>query len=210
LRKMAQKMRPIILSTGMGDLGEVEEAVDTVRSVGNERLILLHAVTSYPARFEDVNLRAMLTLEQAFRVPVGYSDHTPGLEASLAAVAMGARVIEKHFTLSRADKGPDSEFSLEPDELKQLCQDTKIAWKSLGVVNYELKESEKSGHKFRRSLYAVQDIKKGEEITKDNVKSIRPGLGLKPKYYEQILGKVAKFDLEYGTPISFDAILYNE
>jgi len=196
LRKMAQKMRPIILSTGMADLGEVEEAVDTVRSMGNERLILLHAVTSYPARFEDVNLRAMLTLEQAFRVPVGYSDHTPGLEASLAAVAMGARVIEKHFTLDRSMPGPDHTSSLEPPELKSLMQGIRLVETALGNgIKKPAQVEEDIKVVARKSIVAAADIPAGAVLTEDMLTTKRPGSGIVPKHWESLIGRQVAVDI---------------
>ena len=206
VKYVAQTGKPMIISTGMANLEEIEEVVQVAKENGCQDLILLHCISSYPAPVEQSNLRTIPDLSEKFGVLSGLSDHTMGTIVATTSVALGACLIEKHFTLSRADKGPDSKFSLEPNELKQLCQDTKSAWKSLGVAGYKLKDSEKFGHKFRRSLYAVQNIKEGEEITKDNVKSIRPGLGLKPKYYKQILGKVAKYDIKFGTPLSFDII----
>ncbi len=206
IKYVAQTGKPMIISTGMADLDEISEAVEVARKNGCQELILLHCIASYPTPPEQSNLLTIPDLAKKFDVLSGLSDHTMGTTVATASVALGACMIEKHFTLSRSDKGPDSDFSLEPNELKQLCQDTKIAWQSLGIAGYELKDSEKYGHKFRRSLYVVQNIRQGEKITKDNVRSIRPGLGLKPKYYEQILGKVARCDIEYGTPLSLDII----
>ncbi|VVH61812.1 N-acetylneuraminate synthase (EC [uncultured Gammaproteobacteria bacterium] len=206
IKRVAQTKKPMIISTGMANLEEISEAVEVVKENGCQDLILLHCISGYPTPPEQSNLRIIADLAEKFNVLTGLSDHTMGTTVATTSVALGACVIEKHFTLSRADKGPDSEFSLEPHELRQLCQDTEIAWESLGVVDYKLKNSEKSGHKSRRSLYVVQDIKKGEKITKDNIKSIRPGLGLRPKYYEQILGEAAKFDIASGTPLSFGLI----
>ena len=207
IKYVAQTKKPMIISTGMANLDEISEAVEMARENGCQDLVLLHCISSYPAPFEQSNLRTIPDLTEKFNVLAGLSDHTMGAVVATTSVALGACVIEKHFTLSRDDKGPDSEFSLEPDELKRLCQDTKIAWESLGVAGYELKSSEENAQKHRRSLYFVQDIQKGEVITKDHLKSIRPGFGLKPKYYEQALGKVAKFDIKRGTPASFDLIL---
>ena len=207
IKRVAQTGKPMIISTGMANLKEIGEAVQVARKNGCQDLVLLHCISSYPAPVEQSNLRTIPDLAERFGILSGLSDHTMGTTVATTSVALGACVIEKHFTLSRNDKGPDSEFSLEPDELKRLCQDTKIAWQSLGVVDYNLKESEEIGYGSRRSLYAVQDIQQGEKFTKDNIRSIRPGLGLKPKYYEQILGKVAKCDIGYGTPLSLDIIL---
>jgi N-acetylneuraminate synthase len=206
IKRVAQTKKPMIISTGMASLDEIGEAVATAKDNGCKELVLLHCISSYPAPAGQSNLKTIPDLAQRFGVLTGLSDHTMGTTVATTSVALGACLIEKHFTLSRKDKGPDSEFSLEPHELKQLCEDTKIAWQSLGVVGYELKDAEKAGVKFRRSLYCVQDIKKGEIFTKDNIRSIRPGLGLRPKYYEQILGKTAKFDIASGTPLSFGLI----
>ncbi len=207
IKRVAQTKKPMIISTGMANLEEISEAINVAKENGCQDLILLHCISGYPTPPDQSNLRTIPDLAERFGILSGLSDHTMGTTVATTSVALGACVIEKHFTLSRNDKGPDSEFSLEPDELKRLCQDTKIAWQSLGVVDYNLKESEEIGYGSRRSLYAVQDIQQGEKFTKDNIRSIRPGLGLKPKYYEQILGKVAKCDIGYGTPLSLDIIL---
>ncbi len=206
VKYVAQTKKPMIISTGMANLEEITEVVRVARENGCTDLILLHCISSYPAPAEQSNLKTIPDLAERFGVITGLSDHTMGTTVATTSVALGACLIEKHFTLSRTDKGPDSEFSLEPQELKQLCIDTKIAWQSLGRAGYERKEVEKSNVRFRRSIYAVKDIKKGDKITKENIKRIRPGFGLEPKYYEDILGKVAKFDMVRGTPISFDLI----
>ena len=186
IKRVAQTKKPIIISTGMANLEEISEAVETAQENGCQDLVLLHCISGYPTPLEQSNLRTIPDLARKFGVLSGLSDHTMGTIVATTSVALGACVIEKHFTLSRADKGPDSEFSLEPSELRQLCQDTKNAWQSLGVAGYELKEAEKPGHKFRRSIYAIKDIKCGERLTTENIKRIRPGLGLKPKYLSLI------------------------
>ena len=211
IQHIASKKKPIILSTGMSYLGEVENAVSWIDEIWNTmdkkpQLSVLHCVSSYPARIEDVNLRAIKTMKMAFGLPVGYSDHTMGTEITMAAVAMGAKIIEKHFTLSRGDKGPDSEFSLEPHELKQLCIDTKIAWQSLGKAGYERKQAEKGSAKYRRSIYAIKDIKKGELFTEENIRSVRPGYGMHPKYLGDVLGKKALDNYKYGTKTNIKMI----
>ena len=206
VKYIAQTKKPMIISTGMANLDEIAEVVEVARENGCDDLVLLHCISSYPAPIEQSNLNTIPDLAKRFNTMVGLSDHTMGTVVATTSVALGACVIEKHFTLSREDKGPDSEFSLEPHELKQLCDDTKIAWQSLGIAGYERKEAEQSSFKFRRSLYVVKDIKKGEKFTKDNIRRIRPGFGLAPKYYEQTLGKVAKCNIAYGTPVSFDLI----
>jgi pseudaminic acid synthase len=206
VKYVAQTKKPMIISTGMANLEEITEVVKVAKENGCTDLILLHCISSYPASAEQSNLKTIPDLAERFGVITGLSDHTMGTTVATTSVALGACVIEKHFTLSRAEKGPDSEFSLEPQELKQLCIDTKIAWQSLGQAGYARKEAEKDNVKFRRSIYTVKDIKKGDKLTKENIKRIRPGFGLAPKYYEKILSKVAKFDIVRGMPISFDLI----
>ena len=209
LKYVARTKKPMIISTGMANLDEIEAAVKTVRENGCKELVLLHCISSYPAPPEQSNLRTIPDLIKRFGVLSGLSDHTMGVTVALSSVALGASVIEKHFTLSRNDKGPDSEFSLEPHELKRLCEETKIAYLSLGDAGYELKDAEKSGLNFRRSLYAVRDIQKGEKFSTKNIRSIRPSLGLPPKYYEMILGNNASEDIKYGSPLSWDNIGLN-
>lgn len=189
LRKMAQKMRPIIMSTGMANLAEVEEAVNAIRSQNNNRLVLLHCVTSYPAQFEDINLRAMNTLQRAFQVPVGYSDHSPGIEASLAAVAMGAQIIEKHFTLNRSMPGPDHLSSLEPEELQQMIGGIRLVEAALGngikapcPIEKDIKIVA------RKSIVAAADIPAGTILTQELITTKRPGSGIEPHYWDEILG----------------------
>jgi len=208
IKRVAQTGKPMIISTGMASLEEIEEAVVTAKESGCDDLILLHCISSYPAPVDQSNLRTIPDLSKRFGVLSGLSDHTMGTVVATTSVALGACLIEKHFTLSRKDKGPDSEFSLEPHELKQLCQDTKDAWAALGKAGYERKEAEKSSVEFRRSIYAVKDIKKGEILTNKNIRRIRPGFGLEPKHYEKVLGKKAKCDIDYGTPLQFD-LIYN-
>jgi pseudaminic acid synthase len=206
VKYIAQTKKPMIISTGMANLDEITEVVDVARDNGCEDLVLLHCISSYPAPPEQSNLRTIPDLREHFGVLVGLSDHTMGTTVAISSVALGVSVIEKHFTLSRNDKGPDSEFSLEPHELKELCEETKTAYLSLGIAGYELKDAEKSGLSFRRSLYAVKDIQKGEKFTKENIRSIRPGLGLPPKYYEKILGNNASEDIKYSSPLSWDNV----
>jgi N-acetylneuraminate synthase/N,N'-diacetyllegionaminate synthase len=202
LRKMAQKMRPIIMSTGMANLAEVEEAVNAVRSQGNEQLVLLHCVTSYPARFEDINLRAMSTLERAFQVPVGYSDHTPGVEASLAAVAMGARVIEKHFTLDRSMPGPDHLSSLEPNELKHMMQGIRLVESAMGNwIKGPSPVEEDIKVVARKSIVAAEDIPAGTVITEEMVTTKRPGSGIMPRDWDEVVGR------KTNTQISKDVLI---
>jgi N-acetylneuraminate synthase len=207
---VAQTGKPMIISTGMAKLQEIEEAVDTARQAGCKELVLLHCISSYPAPIEQSNLRTIPDLAQRFGVIAGLSDHTLGTTAAIAGIALGACVIEKHVTLSRQDKGPDSDFSLEPDELATLCQSTKDAWSAMGTAGYERKESEKSSLKFRRSIYVVNDIKKGELFTKKNIRRIRPGFGLPPKYYGDILGTTSTSDISSGSALDFNHITINK
>jgi pseudaminic acid synthase len=206
VKYVAQTGKPMIVSTGMANLEEIEEVVQVVKDNGCQDLILLHCISSYPAPVEQSNLRTIPDLAKRFGVLSGLSDHTMGTVVATTSVALGACLIEKHFTLSRADKGPDSEFSLEPDEFKQLCHDTKIAWQSLGETGYERKNSEEGSVKFRRSIYAIKDIKEGSDFTVENIKRIRPSFGLAPKYFNQVLNSKAKTDILRGTPLFFDLI----
>lgn len=202
IAKVAQTGKPMIMSTGMANKAEIEQAVATARKHGCNDLILLQCVSGYPAPAEQYNLRTIPDLAQRFNVHAGLSDHTIDNATAITSVALGACVIEKHITLDRNGGGPDDIFSLEPLELAQLCKDTKTAWLALGNVNYEKTAAELGNIKFRRSLYAVKNIAKGETFTPDNVKSIRPGFGLAPKYLEIMLGKEAKCDISFGTAMS--------
>jgi len=175
----------------MADEEEIAEAVQAARNGGCEELILLHCVSGYPAPAGDYNLATMCDMEQRFGVAVGLSDHTLSNASAIASVALGATVIEKHFTLDRAGSGPDDSFSLEPADLASLCRDARTAWESIGSVDYGLKSSERSNITFRRSLYAVQDIPKGAVITSEHVRSIRPGYGLPPKHLDRVIGSIA-------------------
>jgi N-acetylneuraminate synthase len=203
---VAKTGKPMIISTGMANEDEIKEAIDTAKSNGCKELVVLHCVSGYPAPAEDYNLYTIKDISTRFDVLSGLSDHTIDNATAVASVAMGACLIEKHVTLDRNGGGPDDTFSLEPKELKQLCNDAKVAWQSLGKVNYERTETEKGNAKFRRSLYVVKDINKGEHFTAENVKSIRPGYGLLPKNYEKVLGETAKTDITRGTPLSFELI----
>ena len=207
IKYVAQTGKPIIISTGMADAEEIQEATEAAREGGCKELAILHCVSAYPALASDYNLRTLADMRQKFGLVTGLSDHTIENTTAIASVALGASIIEKHVTLSRNGGGPDDSFSLEVKELKELCIGSKIAWSALGKVDYGRKSSEQGNIKFRRSLYFSKDVKKGEKLTKDNVKSIRPGFGLLPKNYEQILGRVAKCDIKLGTPVSFDVIV---
>jgi len=201
IQYVAQTRKPMIISTGMANLDEINEAVETARDSGCKDVVLLHCISSYPAPVEQSNLRTINDLASRFGVVSGLSDHSLGTTVATTSVALGASIIEKHVTLNRQDKGPDSEFSLEPSELEQLCRATKDAWLALGVAGYERKPAEEKNIKFRRSLYIVKDIKEGEILTQENVRRIRPGFGLAPKYYNEVLGKRVNRDLERGTAL---------
>lgn len=203
---VAKQRRPMLISTGMANLGEISEAIGTARANGAEGVALLHCVSSYPAPLKDANVATVPHLGAAFGCVSGLSDHTIGSAAAIASVVLGGAIIEKHFTLSRGDGGVDAAFSLEPNEFKRLVKDCKEAWRAIGQVNYDLKESESSNRRFRRSLYAVQQVSKGEQFTKDNVRSIRPGFGLPPKFLPEILGRRAARDLSCGEPLTWSAI----
>ena len=206
IKCVAKTGKPMIVSTGIANLEEIDEMVRVAKENGCQELALLHCISSYPAPVEQSNLRTISDLAKRFGVLSGLSDHTMGTIVATTSVALGACLIEKHFTLSRDDKGPDSDFSLEPHELKQLCQDTKVAWQALGEVGYERKEAEESSAKYRRSIYAIKDIKNGDKLTADNIKRIRPGLGLEPKYWDKALSSESVCDITRGTPISFNLI----
>ena len=198
----AKTKKPLMLSTGMATVQEIKEAVDTAKGAGAKKIVLLKCVSSYPAKPEEMNLRAIPDLKKRFGCPVGLSDHSLGIGASICAVALGADVIEKHFTLSRKIKTPDNFFSIEPQELKELVENVRIAEKALGKAQYQPTGDEKKSKIYRRSLFVVKDIKKGQVFSSENIKSIRPAYGLEPKYMATILGKKAKRDIKKGTPLS--------
>lgn len=202
----AKTKKPLILSTGLADICEIQEAVATARETGAKEIILLKCVSNYPARPEEMNLRTIPHMKQLFGCPVGLSDHSLGIGASVCAVALGADVIEKHFTLSRGIETPDSFFSIEPQELKELVTNIRIAEKALGKVYYKLTKEESKNRNFRRSLFVVEDIKKGEVFSQENVKSIRPANGLEPKYKDAVVGRRAVSDIKRGTPLSWNLI----
>lgn len=206
IRKVAATRKPMIISTGMATVGEIEEAVATARDAGCENLILLKCTSTYPATPENSNVLTIPHLRDMFNCEVGLSDHTMGVGCSVAAVAHGATVVEKHFTLNRADGGVDSAFSLEPDELRSLVVETERAWQSLGVVSYGPRDAEKNSLAFRRSLYIAEDMQAGDELTKENLRIIRPGHGLAPKYYDVLLGKKLSHAAKRGTPLSWDLV----
>ncbi len=207
LHKVASTGKPIIMSTGMATLGEIDEAVRTLRGAGCTQLALLKCTSAYPSPPEEMNLRTIPHLAEAFGVPAGLSDHTLGIAVPVAAVALGACIIEKHLTLCRSDGGPDAAFSLEPAEFKAMVDAVRVAEKALGRVNYEVTEKEAASRVFRRSLFVVKDVKVGEIFTGENVRSIRPGYGLAPKHLELVIGRQAARDLASGTPLAWDHLL---
>ena len=206
---VAKTGKPMIISTGMANEEEIREAVETAKNAGCKELVVLRCVSGYPAPAEDYNLATIPDMAARYDVLTGLSDHTIDNTTAITSVALGACLIEKHVTLDRKGGGPDDSFSLEEPELTQLCKDSKIAWQAVGKVNYQRKKSEEGNMVFRRSLYAVKDIAEGERFTTKNVKSIRPGYGLKPKYLNQIIGCQSLKNIQAGTPISFNFIKSN-
>lgn len=207
IKKAASTGKPLIISTGMASLGELEQAVNTARNAGCEQLILLKCTSTYPACPENTNISTIPHLKQLFATEVGLSDHTMGVGVAVASIALGASVIEKHFTLSRADGGVDSAFSLEPDELQNLVLETERAWRAVGQVTYGPTAVEKESLIFRRSIYISNDIKRGQLFTPENIKVVRPGDGLPPFMYDQFIGKTAKRDYKKGEPLKFDSMI---
>lgn len=206
IQYVASTGKPMIISTGMADAEEIQEAIDAAREGGCRELAILHCVSGYPAPASDYNLRTIPDMISRFGIVTGLSDHTLDNATAVAAVALGASIIEKHFTLDRDGGGPDDSFSLEPADLSILCRDTKTAWEALGRVNYARKPSETDNVKFRRSLYVVENLKAGDILTRQNLRSIRPGYGLQPKYLDQILGKRVVCDIPRGTAMTWDLI----
>lgn len=204
IRKVAATGKPLIISTGMASIAELDESVREARNAGAKHIVLLKCTSTYPASPNNTNMLTIPHMEQLFNCQVGISDHTMGVGVSVASVALGATVIEKHFTLSRAEGGVDSAFSLEPDELQALVVESERAWQALGTITYGATNQEVPSLKHRRSLYISQDVKKGEALTKNNVKAIRPGLGLPTKYLDHLLGKSVKKDIKKGTPLTWD------
>lgn len=203
---MASKGKPMIIATGIATICDIKLAIDACKRVGNNQIILLKCTSAYPAPLEEVNLKTIANIKETFNVISGLSDHTLGIEVPIAAVALGAKVVEKHITLSRADGGPDAEFSLEPDELKNMVQSIRNIEKAIGKISYDLTEKQQKSREFSRSLFIVKDMKKGETFTEHNVKSIRPGFGMHPRYINDILGKTAIKDLLKGTPMQWNYI----
>ena len=206
IRYVAAMGKPMIISTGMATFAELDETVDAARSAGCNDLVLLKCTSTYPSTPDDSNILTIPEMRSRYGCEIGISDHTMGIGVSVAAVALGATVIEKHFTLQRSDGGVDSAFSMEPQEMAQLVVETERAWQSMGKVQHGPTEKEKASLVFRRSLYVVADIKAGEKLTSVNVRAIRPGNGIAPKFYDEVIGKTAKRDIARGTPLSHDLI----
>jgi pseudaminic acid synthase len=204
IKYVASTRKPMIISTGMADADEIQEAIDAARSGGCEELAILHCVSGYPAPAADYNLRTISDMIERFGLVTGLSDHTLDNATAIASIALGAAIIEKHFTLDRNAGGPDDSFSLEPAELAALCRDSKTAWKALGCVDYGRKSSELANMKFRRSLYFVKDLKAGDIVTADAIRSVRPGFGLSPKYIDKIVGTRVKHDVNIYSPVTLE------
>ena len=206
IRYAAETGKPLIMSTGLATKDEIGEAIEAVRECGNPNLVVLHCVSGYPSDPAESNLNTMMDIAREFDVLIGLSDHSYGIAVPVAATALGACVIEKHLTLSRAEGGVDSDFSLEPQEFSDLVTNCSTAYAALGKVDYDLKASEVENQRFRRSLYVVADIGAGAVLNAENIRSIRPGLGLKPKYYDKVIGKKATRDIARGSPLSWDML----
>ncbi len=203
---IASKGKPIIMSTGVATLSDIEAAVAACKRIGNSQIILLKCTSAYPAKIEDANLNTMPNMRDTFGVEVGLSDHTLGITVPVVSVALGARVIEKHFILDKSIDGPDATFSLEPDQFKQMVDAVREAEKALGKIDYSMSKKKENSRLLGRSLFVVKDIKAGAVLTEDNVRSIRPGYGLAPKYTSDVLGKKAKLNISRGTPLSWELI----
>ena len=208
IRYVAATGKPMIISTGMADAEEIQEAITAAREGGCKQLAILHCVSGYPAPAEDYNLRTIGDMIERFGLVTGLSDHTLDNTTAIASVVLGASIIEKHFTLNRNGGGPDDSFSLEPADLTALCRDSKTAWKALGQVDYGRKSSEQGNAQFRRSLYFVKNMKAGDVITEDCVRSVRPGYGLAPKYLDRVIGLEVLRDVRANTPVSKDLIVH--
>lgn len=206
IKYAARTGKPLIISTGMANAEEIEEAIDAARSGGCKQLAILHCVSGYPAPASDYNLLTVADMAQRYNLVIGLSDHTLDNTTAIAAVALGAAIVEKHFTLDRGAGGPDDSFSLEPGDMAALCRESRIAWTALGKVDYECKPSEERNAKFRRSLYFVKDLYAGDVVTPDAVRSVRPGYGLAPKHLDGILGRRVRQDVRSGTPVSWESV----
>lgn len=206
IKYIASKGKPIIMSTGMSSLGEIEEAVNVIKAQGNNQLCLLKCSSAYPAIPEDMNLKTIKNMMETFGLPVGLSDHSLGSIGAVTAVALGASVIEKHFCLSREIENPDSSFSMEPHEFKKMVEEIRQVEKAIGQITYETSKSEEKSKIFRKSIFVVKDIKKGERFTKENIKVIRPADGLHSRYFDEVIGKVSNSDIERATPLKWNMI----
>lgn len=206
IKYAASTKKPLIISTGMADAEEIQEAIDAAKSAGCTQLAILHCVSGYPAPAEDYNLSVIPDMIRRFGLVTGLSDHTIDNTTAISSVVLGASIIEKHFTLNRAGGGPDDSFSLEAPDLAMLCAGAKTAWLALGQVDYGRKSSEQGNVKFRRSLYFVKPLKKGEVVTADAVRSVRPGYGVAPKFLDQVIGKVVNRDIEANSPVSLEVL----
>ena len=206
IKYAASTGKPMIISTGMADAAEIQEAINAAREAGCKQLAILHCVSGYPALAEDYNLRTIPDMIERFGLVTGLSDHTLDNATAVASIALGASIIEKHFTLNRCGGGPDDSFSLEPSDMAALCKGAKSAWQALGRVNYGLKSSEQGNVKFRRSLYFVKNMEAGDVITADCIRSVRPGFGLPPKYFDDLLGKRLRVKVTYGIPVQREQI----
>lgn len=203
---IASKGKPIIISTGIATLSDIEEALAACKRMGNSQVSLLKCTSAYPSPMEDINLKVIPNMKDTFNTVVGLSDHTLGHTVALGAVALGAKIVEKHFTLNREDGGPDAKFSMEPDEFKEMVTNIRDLEKALGQVTYELTDKQRNSREHSRSLFVVKDVKQGEVFTSENVKSIRPGFGLATKYIGEIVGKRARCDIKKGTPMRWDLV----
>ena len=206
IQKVARTGKPVIMSTGMATVAEIEEAVKAAKEAGATEIALLKCTSAYPAPSEEANLRTIPELAQRFHVPVGLSDHTMGIEVPIVAVALGACIVEKHLTLSRSEPGPDSAFSLDPDEFKAMVDAVRVAEKAMGEVHFGCSAKEANSRVFRRSLFVVQNVKRGDLFTAENVRSIRPGHGLHTRHLPEVLGRQAACDIERGTPLSWELV----
>lgn len=203
---IGSKGKPLIISTGLATLGDIEETVNACKGMGNDEIVLLKCTSSYPAKIEDANLNTISNMKETFDVEVGLSDHTLGIVSPVVAVSLGARVIEKHFILDKSVGGPDASFSLTPDEFKKMVDSVRLAEKAMGKVDYSLTDGKVKSRMLGRSLFITEDIKSGESFTKSNIRSIRPGNGLEPKYINDFLGKVCRSDVRKGTPVTWDMV----
>ncbi len=206
IRKIARLGKPVIMATGIAYLEDIERAVRVCREEGNEQIVLLKCTSTYPTPYEDMNIKVLPNMAETFGCLTGLSDHSMGTAVAVASVALGAKMIEKHFTLSRADGGPDAAFSMEPEEFRRMADDVRIVEKALGEVTYKLTDKQEKSREEGRSLFVVKDMKAGDIFTEDNMRSIRPAFGMAPRHYEEILGKKARTDIRRGTPLGWEYV----